>query len=51
MQSIRSEIHDSVRTAYRFNGGTGRKPTKITEGKLKLAEKEGYGQQSRMSNC
>jgi len=41
MQSIRSEMHDSVSTAHRSNGGTGRKPMKITEGKLKLAEKEG----------
>lgn len=44
MQSIRSEMHDSVRTAHRShrsNGDTGRKPMKITERKLKLAEKEG----------
>lgn len=42
MESIRSEIHDSLRTAQSSNGNgyEGREPMKTTEDKLKLAEKK-----------
>lgn len=40
MQSIRSEMPQSVRTAQRSNGDAGREPMKTTEGKLKLAGKK-----------
>lgn len=42
MQSIRGEIHNSVRTAQRSNGNEdeGREPMKTTEDELKLAEKK-----------
>lgn len=42
MQSIRSEIHDLVRTTQRSNGNRdeGREPMKTTEDKLKLSGKK-----------